>query len=282
VGYTIESVYLEEARWRGKPVQFAPAPGSQVWWERAHPYMSPIPTPALQDRQAEAAVLYGAPTQRSRNPDSTWEEQVLALIAVHAAIPIVLEDLRRLRWDEWRPDPDTFRIPAPRVVADPVSSASLLDQAPPESAYRWPMPGAPLTATVGELAPWIQARTPSVIVAILTQVAQEPMGTFLGALWNECAEGLALMMVGDPHNMVVQWTADHLALERMLEQGLVVNPNEDEARVWAFWQDGVEQITERRQSLVLRAEWLALADKHGVSLIYLKAPNAADMEAVTS
>lgn len=278
VGYTIESVYLSEARWRGQPVRFAPAPESAEWWARAHPFMSDIPTPALQDRGTAAGVLYGAPTQWTTNPEFTFDEHVRALIALHVALPSVLADVKKLRWDEWRPDPDTFSIPAPRVVFDPVSSASILDDLPPESAYRWPMPGAPARATVGELAAWIQPRTPAVIQGLLAQVAREPMGTFLGALWNECAEGLALLMVGDPHNMKVEWTPDHLALERMLEQGLVVNPNSDEGRVWAFWREGVEQITERRQSLVLRAEWLALADKHQVDLIYLKAPNAFELE----
>ncbi len=282
VGYVMESVYADELRSRGETVTTPPAPRSREWWERAHPALKDVPTPALHDRLKAAGTLRGMAPMSATQAVFTHGEHVASLIATHQAVALVGEEWRRVGMLDAVPDVADLSIPAPAFVADPVPSLSLLDVPAPATAFRWPIPGTPAAATVETLVGSFAPKIPPALADLLTPVAQTPEGALLGILVNEITETLWYSLTNDRGAFQVALTPSQLALERLLAVHLLIHPGTDPARAWEFWTAALAEIDQHRHALKTRDDWRLLAASFDVELLLLLPPSVTTLEPATT
>lgn len=270
VGGLLESVYAGERRQRGLPVRLAPKVGSDELTRRLREKARRLPTPALRDRQAAAAVLKAAPSIHRVQQVFTPMQHIQALAALVAAIEVIRPDLQGTDWQDLLTPAVLADIPPPREVAAPLSWVDFLPEGEEPRGYEWPQVPAGESPDMELFIQDSHVQIPDALDELALELGESPWGPFVRTLLAEATEALWLLYEEDPWAITTELTPDWLALERMAKVQLLIHPLQDEDPVQRFWDQVTEQVANRPSAFHTREEWRALAEREGVDLIFAK------------
>ena len=139
---------------------------------------------------------------------------------------------------------------------------------------RWPMPGAPREVRGEEYVKYYGENITRSLRSFLEPRRDTLRGLYYGAAVNQLTENLWDMIGGGEDPLAWELTPDSKLLTGMAVDGLVLQPRQPEAPVWAFWCELRDELEVNGGRLLEHDAIERTAKKHDVQLIRLLAPDA--------
>lgn len=272
VGFITGGAYGIERFIRGEHVVIRSLKSEHDLHRLLHPKLALLTDEEIQDRQRAAHVLIYAPFILRRM--DLWDEQTIGqvMISILGAVDLLERDLRGTGWQEiLSAEPvDMFIPPEPPL---PVFSG-LRDEGgiAPGDFLTWPLPDQPDHLT---FQAWLEIGAedlPQALRAFLEPRRNSLDGMMFGALVDAAVNRLWLLLEEDPHLFKFELTPQWRALSSLAESNRVVNIGQDEQSIVNFWTEAESLHQDVGDGPKTGVAWDALAVKHGLSLLKLKAP----------
>jgi len=272
VGFITGGAYGIERLSRGEKVVVKSLKSEHDLHKLLHPKLALLSDEEIQDRQRAAHVLIYAPFILRRM--DLWDDQLIAqtMISVLGAVDLLGRDLRGSGWQEFlSAEPvDVFLPPEPPL---PVFSG-LRDEGDvaPGDFTTWPLPDQLEALT---FPAWLQVGAedlPQALRKFLEPRRNDITGMMFGALVDAMTNRLWLLLEEDPDLFKFELTPQWRALSSLAESNRVVNIGQDEQSIVSFWAEAESLHQDVGDGPKTGSEWDALAEKHGLSLLKLRAP----------
>lgn len=269
VGAIMSGAYGVVRAVKGEPVTVQIGGASRAVAELHRSGMWEYSLADLEQRALAARVLQSLPLIWL-DPDSHEETDLVgALVAAHAALDLVGQDLRGRPWQEDIAIAMSERF-APLVPHDDGERVqAALDELPVDSFARWPLPGAGDTATGEQLVLDVWPRLAVSLRAWLEPRRDTVAAMLVGALVQNYVDRLFFLLEEDPDFFRVALTPEYNALATLAENNRALNVGLDPERLWAFWRALVAQIEANGHGWGTPASLDTLAAAHAAPLLVL-------------
>lgn len=269
VGALQEAAYGVILESRGADVRINRDGPYRDWVDLMRPRFEGMGLERLRAGHSAAGVLLNGPLIASVQHHFTVDEHLNYLAALYAAIEITANDLRGLDFHGILNDALTVPL-KPSLSVDLATDLQLRVEFPRvRPVDRWFLPGAPETITPAQYAQHITANVPRAVYDLIVPRRTHPQGMLAGALVNQTAHSLWLMLERDPHFFKWRFSTDMRIIAGMAEQGLLIAPTNPEDQVLELWND-YRDVTERKDRQTLcPCNYLEPARKRGVHLVRL-------------
>lgn len=272
VGFITGGAYGIERWSRGENVTIKSLKSEHDLHRLLHPKLVLLSDVEIQDRQRAAHVLIYAPFILRRM--DLWDDQVIAqtMISVLGAVDLLSRDLKGTGWQEiLSAEPvDVFVPPDPPLLL--LSGLRDEGDVAPGDWITWPLPDQPEALT---LESWLELGAedlPQALLKFLTPRRNDVTGMLFGGLVDAMINRLWLLLEEDPDLFKFELTPQWRALSSLAESNRVVNIGQDEQSIVRFWAEAESLHLDAGDGPKSGSQWDALASKHGLSLIKLKAP----------
>jgi hypothetical protein len=232
--------------------------------------------PATRRMVQQAAVIAAtAPAIQAVQDVFTEEEHVLVALAHRealallrwASIPEALAETLPAAVDaRWAPP---FSVAADTVLWAQSTGRDL------DAGRRWWFDGAPREATGRAYVEHHVARVPGALADFLAPRRAAPVAALYGAVVDETWQAAWMLAENDPDLFHMELTPDARLVSSFTEEGFILAPGNSEGPVWRWWLAARERLATTGRTSLGAAEWQALADHAGVTVIQLLPADAS-------
>jgi len=272
VGWTMGVAYRGELGVRGIPVEFVRSPSAEHFGPRIHPRLADVPTSALRDRVAAAEVWAQAALVLADDSPATDAERLLALAALAPAIGTLYKDWRGTGWQEDAPRLEGFRPPAPGRAADWLSWQDFLEAEAPTPPRAWPRSWGDDLYELSAAHHAVPLQVAAGIRRLEARDVTPSERAFVGALVNDVAEALWLLVLEDDEGLKRELTPGWLAAERMMALGVVPLPGNSLEHTQRWWDVALARVTNSRHAMMTEREWIELSEQFGIDVVLARPP----------
>jgi len=229
----------------------------------------------LQQKQQAARVIGTAPIMQAVQEVFTEEEHIGALLALDGALGVVQADLKGRPWQDDYAERAAGVFQAPLNLST-VTRAILADmKLDPEDGRRWPIPGTPRAALGSELVDYWRPRVTATVTEFLEPRRNTLWGALYGGLVNQTTEKLFFMFEEDSELLKFELTPDWKLIIGMIEDGVLIEPRNDPAKVWRLWLAARAELEAHGNRPLAPGRWLALGREFEVTMVPLLPPEAS-------
>lgn len=143
-----------------------------------------------------------------------------------------------------------------------------------EQGRRWWFDGAPRTTTGARYIEAHATAIPDAIKRFIAPRRNAPTGAMYGAIVNQGNDYTWSLLTRDPHFFKFQLTTDARLVSSFTESGYVIAPQQDETRVWKFWNAARAELERSGRSALAPELWVKLAHQADVGIIRLLPPDS--------
>jgi hypothetical protein len=272
VGATMGAAYGLEAIARGESVEVRQTPSAEHFWPRVRGRLREVPTAALYERIAAAAVIEQAALVLAASSPATDEERLLTVAAIPPAVQVLAADWQGTGWQADLPRLAGWSPPPPPLPAIRPRWSDFLPVDAPPMALGWPIawggshydPSRAALALPGAV---------SAGVSNLTQGLGNPTEqAFIGAAVTDAAEALWLFWEGPEADLRPALTPAWLAAERMAAVGFLPHPGNELDRTQRWWDAAIARVENSKHGLMTLTEWIQLSELHQLDYIVVRPP----------